>query len=198
MNNPIELLHICNITVSGRIASGQTTLAKSLSEVLGWKFWEGGALTEEYFLNTLKNNDEVDVSARPDEHELWMDGLIKEMLKKDTHQLIQSNLAGFNAQGIKGVFKILTVCEDDKGVDQVNVRIDRLVNRKDVSVAEAKRNIIERERQNRLKWSRLYVNSNPEWVYWDRKYYDLVINTYLLSRSEGVDTVLDNIGFVKG
>lgn len=196
--NPIRLPQIRNITVSGRIASGQTTLAKSLSEVLYWEFWEGGALTEEYFKKVLKNNDEIDVDARPDSHEVWMDELIKKMLFGSSYQIIQSNLAGFDAQGIPGVFKILTVCEDKNGVDQANIRIGRLMNRKGVSIVDAKRNIVERERKNRDKWSRLYVKDDPSWVYWDKKYYDLVINTYFLNKEESVNEALKAIGYKNG
>ena len=193
MQKTTHLPHIRNITVSGRIASGQTTLAKSLSEALGWKMWEGGALTERYYIETLKNVDEIDVDARPDSHEVWMDELIKKMLVEDEHQIIQSNLAGFDALGLKGVFKILTVCEDKEGIDQTSIRIDRLINRKGVSVEEAKRNIIMRERRNREKWSRLYADNNPQWVYWDKKYYDLIINTYILNKEESVKKALDVI-----
>lgn len=195
--NPAYIPHIRNITVSGRIASGQTTLAKSLSEILNWKFWEGGALTEEYYQTVLKNTDEVDVSARPDSHEMWMDELIKKMLREDSCQVINSNLAGFDAQDIKGVFKILTVCEDINGSDQTNVRIDRLVNRKGITVEDAKRNVILREKKNRAKWSRLYAGSDSEWTYWDKKYYDLIVNTYVLNKQESVQVVLQALNFKK-
>jgi len=193
--NPVSFPQIRNITVSGRIASGQTTLAKSLSQILQWEFWEGGALTEEYFKKVLVNDDEIDVDARPDSHEVWMDELIKKMLRERECQIIQSNLAGFDAQGIDGVFKILTVCEDKNGVDQKRIRVDRLMNRKGVSANDAKRNVIERERKNRDKWSRLYVENDPKWVYWDRKYYDLVINTYFMNKEESVSEVLKVIGY---
>ena len=55
MQKATHFPHIRNISVSGRLASGQTTLAKSLSEALGWKMWECGALTEKYYIETLKN-----------------------------------------------------------------------------------------------------------------------------------------------
>ena len=187
--------HIRNITVSGRIASGQTTLAKGLSKILQWQFWEGGALTEEYYAKILKSFDEVDVDARPDEHEKWMDDLIKQMLREKNQQVINSNLAGFDAQGIPQVFKILTVCEDKNGNDQQNIRIDRLVNRKGVTVKEAKRNVIEREAKNRNKWSRLYAENDSEWVYWDKKYYDLIVNTYLLNQEESLNMTLEVMGY---
>ena len=44
MGKPIELSGINNMTISGRIGSGATTLAVKLSEVLGWEMLEGGQI----------------------------------------------------------------------------------------------------------------------------------------------------------
>jgi cytidylate kinase len=41
-NKPIELSGIKNITISGRIAAGSTSLGNKLSEILKWKHIEGG------------------------------------------------------------------------------------------------------------------------------------------------------------
>lgn len=171
----IDIPNIRNITVSGRIGSGTTTLAKGLAKNLGWKFWEGGALVEELY-KKLKT-DETNTKARPDSHELWLDDQVKEMLKKDKHQIIQAMLAGFMAQEIPGVFKILVICEDE-GEDKTDIRIDRLVNRKGISIDAAKEEVRKREEGNLEKWRRLYVNNDENWVYWDKKYYDLVVNSF--------------------
>lgn len=179
---------IRNITVSGRIGAGATTLALGLSKELGWKFWEGGVLVEELY-KELKVN-ENDTSARPDSHEFWLDNKIKEMLAKDSNFVIQAHLAGFMAQGIPGVFKVLVVCEED-GEDKVDIRIDRLVNRKGISVQEAKEEVKRREDGNLEKWRRLYVKGDPNWVYWNPKYYDLIINTFNHNAEESLKFVLE-------
>ncbi len=181
---------IRNITVSGRIGSGTTTLAVGLSKKLGWKFWEGGALVEKLY-EELKIN-EVDTKARPDSHELWLDNKIKEMLTNDSKLIIQSHLAGFMAQGIKGVFKILVVCEDE-GEDKTDIRIDRLVNRKGISIEEAKEEVKKREEGNLEKWRRLYAKGDKGWVYWNKKYYDLVINTYPNNAEDSLKIVLEEL-----
>ena len=99
------------------------------------------------------------------------------MLREEKHHIIQSHLAGFDAQGIEKVYKILLVCEEH-GEDVPAVRIDRLVNRDGASVEDAKYEVRERERQHLQKFRRLYADNDQEWVYWDKKYYDLVINTF--------------------
>jgi len=141
MDNPINLPGITNITVSGRIGSGTTTLAVGLAKTLGWKLLEGGALFEKIH-NDLKV-DELEVNGRPDKFDLEYEEKIKKMLKDEKYHIIQSHLAGFDAQGIKGVFKVLVVCENSDGNDKTEVRIDRLVNRRHISIEEAKENYIE-------------------------------------------------------
>ena len=69
------------------------------------------------------------------------------------------------------------------------------MNRDNISIDEAKEEVIEREKQNLEKFRRLYANNDSNWFYWDDKYYDLVVNTYELSPKEALDFVLKNIGF---
>lgn len=193
MNTPIELSDIRNITVSGRIGSGQTTLATKLAETLSWKLFEGGALFEK--IHNELEVDEENVSARPDSFDLEYEERIKKMLKDKDHQIIQSHLAGFDAKGIEGVFKILIVCEDTQGNDKSEIRIDRLVNRRKISIDKAKHEVLEREAGNLEKWRRLYANGDPNWVYWDKKYYDLIINTYSHNQEETLQIALGAIGY---
>lgn len=193
MEHPIDLPHIRNITVSGRIASGATSLAESLANILHWDFWEGGKLDEEFFRKA--NADETRTELKSDEYEMAFEEKIKHLLTEKTQLVLQSHLAGFDAQGIAGIYKILVVCEDDGGHDKQDIRIDRLVNRKGISVEEAKRNVREREANNLALWRRLYAKSDSSWIYWDRHYYDLVINTYSHNREETLTVALQAIGY---
>lgn len=179
---------IRNITVSSRIGAGATTLAIGLSKALGWDFLEGGAIFEKYHQEMHK--DETDVNLRPDDLDLKYEERVRTMLREGSKQVIQSHLAGFDAQGIPGVFKILVVCEDD-GEDKVDIRIDRLVNRKGISVEEAKEEVKVREQRNLEKWRRLYAEGDSSWVYWDPKYYDLIINTFDHNQEESLEFVLN-------
>jgi len=184
---------IRNITVSGRIGSGTTTLAMSLAKELGWKLLEGGALFEKIH-NELKVS-ELEVDNRPDKFDIEYEEKVKKMLVNESHHIIQSHLAGFDAQGIKRVFKILVVCEDGEGSDRTEIRIDRLVNRRGIPIGEAKEEVFVRELRNLSKWRRLYAGNDPNWVYWDKKYYDLVINTYPHNQEETLKIALEGIGY---
>lgn len=184
---------IQNITISGRIGSGATTLAVKLSEILGWEMLEGGQIMRK--ANKDAGGTVVETDKRPDSIDLEYEEFVKKILKEERHHIIQSHLAGFDAQGIDGVFKIFVVCEDEEGNDKTDIRIDRLVNRDKISVDEAKFEIKEREERNLEKWKRLYANNDPQWVYWDKKYYDLVINTYSHNKEESLKIALEKIGY---
>lgn len=190
---PVEIPNIQNITISGRIGAGSTTLAKGLSEKLGWKHVEGGDIFWERVRERLGLHQK-DTHKRPDEEDQIFDDELRKMLREEKNLIVETKLAGFNAQGIPGVFKILIVCEDEKGEDHIDIRIDRLLNREQLSVEEAKAEILEREQNDLEKWRRMYAGGDPSWVYWDKKYYDLVVNTYSHNKEESLSYVLQNLG----
>ena len=37
------------------------------------------------------------------------------------------------------------------------------------------------------------LNNDPDWVYWDKNYYDLVINTYTLNQEDAFKTAVKEI-----
>src|SRR5664279_549976 len=137
MNTVIDLPGIRIITVSGRIGAGSTSLAKNLAKIFSWKHIEGGEI---FWEEVRKKRDLAtkDTHLRPDEEDLLFDQQLKQILKVDKHLILETKLAGFFAQGVPDIYKIATVCEDETGVDQPEIRIDRLVNREKVSIVDAK------------------------------------------------------------
>lgn len=189
MNSPVELPGVRIITVSGRIGAGSTSLAKSLSKHFRWKHLEGG----EIFWEAVRKRmglDPKDTNLRPDEEDKLFDEQLKKILREDKDIILETKLAGFNARGIEGIFKILVICEDKSGADQAAIRIDRLVNRERVSVDEAKQEVMEREKNDLEKWRKIYANGDNEWVYYNAEYYDLVINTFDHNPEESVALAL--------
>lgn len=177
-----------NITISGKAGAGSTTLLKNLKEKLfGWTFFSGGEFMREYaiehnlFLASNKSHHKATVYT--DEFDREADGLMKKRLKNEHHLVIEADLAGFNAKDIPGVLKILLVCSDA-------LRIDRIVNRDDITVEEAKRYLREREEENMAKWERLYGTRD----FWNPNNYDVVIDTYTHGPTETVDEVLKVLG----
>lgn len=194
MNTVVELPNIRIITVSGRIASGSTTLAKHLAQTLGWRHIEGGEVFWEA-LRTKLGLDAKDTNLREDKADEDFDASLKKILSQGKQLVLETKLAGFNAQGIAGVFKIAVVCEDAEGNDRPEMRIDRLVNRENKSIEQAKAEVLEREKNDLEKWQRLYANGDQKWIYWDKKYYDLTINTFSHDKEQTLDLALTAVGF---
>ncbi len=173
-----------NITISSKAATGSTTLARSLSEKLGWQLILGGELVREH---VRKNGIPLEETSRTsDQYHLDLDNLIKEKLRKENHLVIESWLAGYDAQGIPEVYKILLTCPDDA------VRIDRLVNRDKMTIEEAKYHLQTREEENIKKWEKLYLTKD----FWNPKMYDLVIDTYANGPTETLEIAMKSFNAV--
>lgn len=193
-HEPIELPNLRVVTISGRIAAGSTSLARHLSRALNWRHVEGGEVFWEAVRRRL-SLESKDTKLRPDEEDEAFDNSLKKILREEKHIILETKLAGFNAKGIDGVFKILVICENEEGEDQTQIRIDRLVNREERSMADAKEEVLVREKSDLEKWRRLYAGNDKNWYYWDSKYYDLVINTYFSDQEKSLKLALSAIGF---
>lgn len=175
-----------NITVSGKIAVGTTTLAKSLTGILDWKYVNAGELQRmwdrEHGIDEIRQG----ATARPDERERDIDErMTKRILQNEKNYICEGWLSGFMAQRISGVLKVLLVCSDEA------IRIDRVVNRDRVTIEEAKRFIRQREEENISKWKKLY----GDFDFWDPSYYDLVIDTFSSGPMQTLGKVLDKLGY---
>ena len=175
-----------NITVSGKIATGTSTLAKNLKEALGWEYMNTGALQRKYDRAHGVNENEHGATLRPDEHERETEAFAKKTLAEKNNIVYEAWLSGFVAREMKDVLKILVVCSAD------SIRIDRVANRDKVSIEEAKRYMHTREQENIAKWKALYGDYN----FWDPKYYDVVIDTFSSGQMETLGKALDKLGFV--
>lgn len=174
-----------NITISGKIASGTTTLAKNVRGILQWKYVNAGFIQREWDRQHQINENTQGAASRPDDHERQIDAMTKNMLITKTHIIYEAWLAGFMAQGIPKVLKVLLYCSQD------SIRIDRVVNRENISIDEAKHHIKQREEENIAKWKKLY----GDYEFWEPKYYDLVIDTYASGPMETAGIVLDKLGY---
>lgn len=195
MDTPIDLPGIRIITVSGRIGAGSTSLARHIAKTLSWKHIEGG----EVFWEAVRKKMQLsakDTNLRPDEEDVLFDKRLKEILQTEMHMVLETKLAGYLAQDVPNIFKVAVVCEEN-GEDRAEIRIDRLVNREQVSIDDAKEEVFQREHNDLTKWRKLYANHDDSWVYWDPKYFDITINTFDHNQEESRELVLEALGFRK-
>lgn len=174
-----------NITVSGKIATGTSTLAKNLLQALGWEYINTGALQRQYDREHGVNENEHGAALRPDDRERDMEAFTKKTLSEKSNIVYEAWLAGFVARDIQDVLRVLVICSDDA------IRIDRVANRDKIPVEDAKRFIHMRESENITKWKKLYGDND----FWDPKYYDIVIDTFSSGQMETLGKVLDKIGY---
>lgn len=194
-----------NVTISGLPGGGSTTLLKLLKEELdldGWRGFSGGEFMRTYAVekglfdpSTGFHHDACDYE---DDFDRQVDMGMREKLSSEKHWILESWLSGFMAQGIPSVLKVLVHCSED------SVRIDRIVNRDKVTVAEAKSHIHERYQTNLTKWARMYSQEWKEWLvetgkvaaddpidFWRPDLYDIVIDTYSNNQQQTLKMVLD-------
>lgn len=171
------------ITISGKAASGATTLSKALAKKMNWRLFNGGEIYRQYVKDNGIPLEKTHLSK--DEYHINLDKYIKEMLTNQSQIIIESWLAGFDAQGIANVYKIMVSCSDDA------VRVDRLVNRDKMTIDQAKEHLKTREEENIKKWQKLYYTRD----YWNPKLYDLIIDTYANGPTETLEIALNALGF---
>jgi cytidylate kinase len=177
-----------NITVSGKVAVGTTTLSRNLQTILGWKHINAGFIQREYDRMHNIHENMQGAAARSDKHEQSIEAMAKKMLSEQEHLVYEGWLSGFVAKEIPGVLKVLVYCSHDE------VRVDRVMNRENVSVDDAKKWIKQRETENIEKWHKLY----GPFDFWDPKYYDIAVDTYGCGPMESVGKVLDILKYKTG
>ncbi len=196
-----------NITITGLPGSGSTTLLSLLKEALkydGWTGFSGGEFMRQYAvekgLYDSKQKIHHDASAYGDEFDRQVDLGIREKLQTQKRWIIESWLSGFMAQGVPGVLKILVICSED------SVRVDRIVNRDQVNVTQAKEHLNHRYNTNLKKWATLYQKEWAQWVvanhlanpdepidFWKPELYDLIIDTYSHNQQQTLEIALNAI-----
>lgn len=173
------------ITVSGKIAVGTSTLTKNLVKSLGWKHTNIGAVQREYDRKNKLHENKAGALSRTDEHENEIDAMTEQMLKVEKEIIYEAWLAGFFARNHTDILKVLLICSHD------DIRVDRVANRDNVTVDQAKNWIKQREEENITKWKKLYGDYN----FWDPKYFDLIIDTYEAGPQETLGKVLDKLEY---
>lgn len=173
-----------NITISGGIAVGTTTLMENLKsylEPLTFKFKSTGQMVREY----MKEDLLPVATLVSDKFDIEVEQKVGKLLQFQKHWVVEGWLAGFVARNLKETLKILLICSHD------SVRVDRVANRDKVTVEAAKQMIKKREEANFEKWKKLYGDHN----FFNPRYYNVVIDTYSSGQLETAGKVLDLLGY---
>ena len=185
-----------SIAISGPPGAGRSTLLKNLTPMvteLGWETFSGGDWARQFAIKN-GNHDPQDLTHHKatdygEDIDHKIDLALREKLSDpNNHIAVESWIAGWNMRGLPHVLKVLLMCDD-------SLRIDRIVNRDNITVKEAKKHLRDRQRANLTKWSTMYNVAKTD--FWDPKHYDLIINTYSTGPHETLDLVLQALGYFK-
>lgn len=193
--NQGKSLKYSSVAISGRPGAGRSTLLRNLQafvEPMGWEIFSGGDWARKYAIESGKHRADDPSHHKAtdygDDIDHQIDAAMREKLSDPAHHVaVESWIAGWNMRGLPHVLKVLLMCED-------SLRIDRIVNRENISVEDAKQHLREREEANMGKWKRMYGVED----FWDPKYYDIVINTYAHGPTETLELVLQALGYFNG
>ncbi|OGG04139.1 hypothetical protein A2Z33_03175 [Candidatus Gottesmanbacteria bacterium RBG_16_52_11] len=186
-----------SVAISGPPGAGRSTLLRNLKPFLtplGWETFSGGDWARQFAIKSGSHKPEDPRHHKATDYGDDIDHQIDAAMRRklsdpNVHVAVESWIAGWNMRGLPHVLKVLLMCDDA-------LRIDRIVNRDNISVDEAKSHLRERQEANLTKWKRMYGTED----FWDPKHYDLIINTYSHGPSETLNLVLQALGYftVKG
>ncbi|KYK26587.1 cytidylate kinase [Thermoplasmatales archaeon SG8-52-1] len=170
------------ITISGTPGSGKSTVAKILEKKLGLKYVYSGMifrqLAKEYKMNLEKFGKYCEQNSEIDKK---LDSRQKEILEKGD-VILEGRLAGWIAY--KNDIPSLKVAIDT----DLETRARRIVNREKGSIKLRKKEIIERERSEELRYKNYYkINLK------DKSIYDIIIDSKDKTPEEIADIIINDI-----
>jgi predicted cytidylate kinase len=168
-----------NVVVAGDVGTGTTTLAKSLSDKLGFKYISAGDFFRKY---ALENNIPLwDKASVPDEIDRRIDTQFSEMMKNDSGFVFDTHYGGYFTRDMKDVFKILLTCKPE-------VAENRIISR-DHTHKENVEEIRKRRAGIVAKFKKLYSSENHE----NPNFFDLVVDTTNTSQNEVLQKSLQSL-----
>ena len=153
------------LTVSGPPGSGKSTVASGLAETLGYRHVSGGdifrGLADERGLSLAEFNE---LAEEDDSIDRELDRRLREYAREEDDLVLESRLSGWMA----GDYADLKIWLDAP----IDVRAERIAEREDKPVEQAREETVERERSESLRYEE-YYNIDFESL----GIYDLGLNT---------------------
>lgn len=170
-----------NIAVSGRIGAGTSTLAKQLSQTLGWPLRDASQVFRDI---SMQRGSDLEKSPQQysDEIDKQVDDKTLAVLKENPQVVVTSKLAGFLSRNLKHALRVLITCPQEE-------RIRRYAKSRGHPVDEAKQLLILREKLDQEKWQQLY----GKYDFFSPEYFQLVLDSSRLSPQDEIKQILAHL-----
>lgn len=173
-------MNYSKITISGKICTGKTTLIKLLEKKLQWPIFMTGQFFRDY---VKKENLNLELGEEQNEKiTKLIDYKVKDMLHSPGNLIVDGWLAGYMANNLKDVLKVLLICKDD-------IRYKRFAKREKVSFEEAKKRVEERQKNWFKKIKKIHHLSEKKLN--NEKNYQLVIDTSYITPQAVLKKVIE-------
>lgn len=171
-----------NITISGKICTGKSTLRNLLIKKLknGWTTFSTGELFRQYVKENNLSLEQAD--EQNNKLSKKIDNQVKTLLKTKEKLIIDSWMAGITAKGIKDVLKVLLVCKDD-------IRYKRFAKREKLNYQTSKKMVDERLQNWAKKIKEIYHRDD----FYDEKLFDLIIDTSYVTPQAVLKKVIEKL-----
>ena len=155
-------MHYRSITLSGLVATGTTTAAKTLTAKYNLEFHSAGEFFRKYMDD--HNIPLYDHAKVPDDVDKQIDDELIALAESAKGVLIDGRYIGYLTRDMSHVLRVLFVCEEKE-------RIKRALNRG--GKQETPEEIIKRDVENDAKFRKLYANEN----FLDPKFFNMTVDT---------------------
>ncbi len=165
-----------SIVISGQIAAGTSTAAKSVAKKLNLKYESAGDFFRKYALE--HNIPLYDKEQIPDDLDREIDKKLT-ILTKSGGYAIDAHYIGYFTKDDDQILKVLLICENEE-------RFKRALSRTHTHI-ESIDDIKKREQGLDAKFRKLYANED----YLDPKFFDLVIETTHIPEAEVTSKIIE-------
>ncbi len=175
----MEILPI--IAISGPHGSGKSTAAKTVAELLNYKYVSAGQLFREMAREKGMNLEEFSERAELDEEiDRYIDAKTLELAQTEDGIIVDAQLGGWILRKVADLIIYITA--------PVKTRIQRIAERENRFIEEIKKETLMREESERDRYQKLY-NIDIS----DLSIYDVIINTKKYDATECVDIIMASV-----
>lgn len=173
-------MNYTKILITGKRCTGKSTLFWNLQKELNWPVFSVSHFLRDFIRTQGLTPKQIEQQSK--ETSIEVENRIQSLLTTDNHIIIESRLLSFITHPIPGTCRILLTCDDQ-------TRIHRSATRENISWEKAKTRLFQREKKLMDQMTSIYKRGN----FFDKRFYDLTIDTTNLSPQEVLENVLQFI-----